>query len=563
MANWQEALKKGGQAFHGEPGKPADASVNLHEGHYVAYAANNSINAGWDENLSSAGATSAYFRKHGVDPDTGWRSQWMVAAPNAEELHSLTPGATSDAKRKKRMRTNTGVGTSHSIQRPVCACRRCRTRRAKHTPRVVESTLVTISQSTIAGWKMRLRWGLASAGLLLLAGVGMLWDSGPLAPLLFRPTAIVTIEPTRLESQARLSITAVTGTSNTAKHEVAARFVSAISPASEAFGQASGVTHVPAVAAGGTLTFYNAATYPQTIAADTVLTGADGVQVLTDAAAPIPAGDPPLFGVVTVNAHAVLVGSRGNIAALDIDGLCCVAGVAVKNTAGLSGGQDAQTYTTVRQADVDGLARPLIDTLTQDAQAGIRVQLRPQEWMVTIPACSNAVNADHPAGSRATQVTVTVAVTCRTEVYDQQAALRLAASSFTQETATTLGTNYALVGRVMTTLVSVIVTDPKRGTLTLSIEAEGVWVYRWSPKHLGALAKRIAGTQKQEALVLLLREAGVQAASIHLSGGEGTTLPAGPSQILITVAGERTAEEHRCSRSAWGKLGPGSLRLFL
>src|SRR6266436_5317365 len=59
MANWQEALKKGGQAFHGEPGKPADASVNMHKGHYVAYAANNSINAGWDENLSSAGATSA------------------------------------------------------------------------------------------------------------------------------------------------------------------------------------------------------------------------------------------------------------------------------------------------------------------------------------------------------------------------------------------------------------------------------------------------------------------------------------------------------------------------
>ncbi len=88
MANWQEALKKGGQAFHGEPGKPADASVNMYEGHYVAYAANNSVNDGWDENLSSAEAVSAYFRKHGVDPDTGWRSQWM-AEPNAEELHGL------------------------------------------------------------------------------------------------------------------------------------------------------------------------------------------------------------------------------------------------------------------------------------------------------------------------------------------------------------------------------------------------------------------------------------------------------------------------------------------
>ena len=216
--------------------------------------------------------------------------------------------------------------------------------------------------------------------------------------------------------------------------------------------------------------------------------------------------------------------------------------MAVKNTADFSGGQDAQTYTTVRQADIDGLARPLIDTLTWDAQAGVRSQLHTQGWSPFASACSNTVNADHPAGSRATQVTVTVTVTCRAEVYDQLAALRLAASSLTQEATTTLGANYILVGQVTTTLVGVSVTDPKCGTLTLSIEAGGVWVYQWDLKHLEALAKRIAGTQKQEALVLLLREAGIQTVSIHLSGSEGMTLPADPSQILITVAGEQTTK---------------------
>ena len=332
----------------------------------------------------------------------------------------LQLGRLGSEERNKRMRTSTGVGMSHSILRPACACRRCRARRARCTPRIVESTLIT-EQPLTAGWKqrswqtesqharhpwdgsvahklqsnlpglclrnafvfsfmrhtgrpqvarilwlrVRARWGLMSAGLLLVlllfTGMGMFWDLGPLAPLLFRPTATVTIVPTRLDSQATLLITAVTGTPDPARHEVAARFVSATTPASEAFGQASGVTHVPAVAAGGTLTFYNAATYPQTIAAGTVLTGADGVQVVTDAAAPIPAGNPPLVGVITVNAHTALAGARGNIAALDIDGLCCVAGVAVKNTAGFSGGQDAQTYPTVRQADIDGLARPLLE----------------------------------------------------------------------------------------------------------------------------------------------------------------------------------------------------------
>src|SRR5260221_11546829 len=97
---------------------------------------------------------------------------------------------------------------------------------------------------------------------------------------------------------------------------------------------------------------------------------------------------------------------------LDIDGLCCAAGVAVKNTAGFSGGQDAQTYPTVRQVDIDGLAGPLIDTLTQGAQAGVQSQLRPQDWIVATPVCTPAISIDHPVGSRAAQVTVTVVVTC-------------------------------------------------------------------------------------------------------------------------------------------------------
>src|SRR5260370_36544178 len=233
------------------------------------------------------------------------------------------------------MRTTPIIGTPYSRLQPACACRRCRARRAKHAPRVVESTLVMVRQPTTTDRKKRSRWGLLSAGLLvlvlvlLLIGVETLWGSGPLAPLFFRPMALVTIVPTRLDSQATLLITAVTGTPDTAKHEVAARFVSATTPALVASGQTSGVAHVPATAALGTLTFYNAATYPQTIAAGTVLTGADGLQVVTDAMASIPAGDPPLFGVVTVSAHAALAGSRGNIAAQDINGVCCVARVAV------------------------------------------------------------------------------------------------------------------------------------------------------------------------------------------------------------------------------------------
>src|SRR5260221_8510481 len=163
---------------------------------------------------------------------------------------------------------------------------------------------------------------------------------------------------------------------------------------------------------------------------------------------------------------------------LDIDGLCCAAGVAVKNTAGFSGGEDAQTYPTVRQVDIDGLARPLVDVLTQSTTFRVRSQLRSSEWMVTIPACSASIRADQAVGSRATQVTVMVAVTCQAEVFDQQAALRLAATSFTREAIVALGATYAPVSRVTTTLVGVTVIDTKRGTLALSIQADGMWVYR-------------------------------------------------------------------------------------
>ena len=155
------------------------------------------------------------------------------------------------------MHTSTEVGIYHPTLRPVCTCRCCRARRVRWQPRVVESTLITVGQQPgttgkqrarqIVGhlWAARMvrlsarsRWGLASAGLLLvlllLTGMGMFWDLGPLAPLLFRPTATVTIVPTRLDSQATLLITAVTGTPDTAKHEVAARFVFATTPVLEA-----------------------------------------------------------------------------------------------------------------------------------------------------------------------------------------------------------------------------------------------------------------------------------------------------------------------------------------
>ena len=48
--------------------------------------------------------------------------------------------------------------------------------------------------------------------------------------------------------------------------------------------------------------------------------------------ATIPAGNPPSYGQVTVAAHAIQSGSRGNIAAYDINEACCALSVLAKNT---------------------------------------------------------------------------------------------------------------------------------------------------------------------------------------------------------------------------------------
>jgi hypothetical protein len=117
----------------------------------------------------------------------------------------------------------------------------------------------------------------------------------------------------------------------------------------------SGTAHIPARQAMGTITFYNGAFESQTIMAGTTLRGRDGVVVVTDAAAIIPAArptTPPTYGVTSVSARALVPGAAGNIAAYDLDQACCATSVLAENLSPFTGGQDAQTYHVVAQGDI-------------------------------------------------------------------------------------------------------------------------------------------------------------------------------------------------------------------
>jgi hypothetical protein len=239
-------------------------------------------------------------------------------------------------------------------------------------------------------------------GLLLLAQVvpGL---AGPLSRIV----------PISEDLHLTSAITAVTGSPDERRQEVRARLLSVSTPTVAQTVPTTGTGHMSAMHAMGTVTFYNEATYPQTIASGTVLTGADGIQIVTKTVTLIPAGNPPRFGMVTVPARAMLTGRRGNIAAFDLDGLCYAAGVAVKNTMAFTGGQRAHDYAVVAQRDVAQVAGPLTTTLTKNAQGAFGAQVHPNEQAATPSHCTPTVHPDHPVGSEVAQVIVTVSVTCR------------------------------------------------------------------------------------------------------------------------------------------------------
>jgi hypothetical protein len=319
--------------------------------------------------------------------------------------------------------------------------------------------------------------------------------AGPLAHVVpgLLPSATVTTVPISEEVHLTSAITAVPGNPDERRHEVGARLLSVTTPAVAQTVPTTGTGRMPATHATGTVTFYNEATYAQTITAGTVLTGADGVHIVTKTAAFIPAGNPPSFGVSTVAAYALLTGPGGNIAAFDLDRLCCAASVAVKNTMAFTGGQRARDFAAVAQRDVAQVAGPLTATLSGEAQTSFAAEVRPNEQSVRPAQCAPTVHPDHPVGSEATQVMVTVVATCRGEVYDAQGAKVLAATLLAQQATRTLWSSYEVIGDITTQMVQVRTVDAQRSTLLLSVSAEGIWRYPLSATRLHQFASLIAG----------------------------------------------------------------------
>jgi len=349
-------------------------------------------------------------------------------------------------------------------------------------------------------------------------------------------SATVTITPARQDMRDGYVMSAVTGTPKASQRQVQARILSYTPSSQTKIVSATGVGHVPATQAHGSLTLYNALSSAQTIAAGTVFTDANGVQVVNDRVTIIPGAKPPTEGVVTVPAHTVNTGSGANIPAFDFNNVpSSIAGITVQNKTAFSGGKDIQAYTYVQQSDIDNVVSEIKKTLEKNAQTLLRMQILPGELLLgsSIP-CTVGTTSDHTAGDKAASVTVTITDTCTGEVYDEQGARLMAENLLKSEAAKSLGGHYLLVGNVVTTVTQATVID-KRATISLLVNAVGRWVYQFDDTRKKELAKLIAGKNKELAQALLRSVEGVGKGDIELSFFSLNSLPDDPGKITVLV----------------------------
>lgn len=357
-----------------------------------------------------------------------------------------------------------------------------------------------------------------------------------LSPLL-TSSATVIIVATASRQTTTSVVHVVHGTADPRKHQVAGRILSAITMSQAKTIPTTGTVHQDARTAHGFLTFYNAAPYIQTIPAGTLLIGVDGVHIVTDQDAIIPAAIMPIEGQVMVGAHAALIGPAGNIRAADMYGQCCRLNVFVANRA-FSGGQNAKDYPTVTVQDLNGALASLERDLTRSTQMALQTQVHPEETLITSSKCNSHHTQSRDIGDEATQVIVTVDVTCTGEVYNTQALHNQIVQLTVQQANNELGTRYALLGEIQISIVSTHVSNATYDTVTLEVKGTGVWTYQFSQDQLMRMATMIAGKKKNQATHILLQEVGVHRTSINVTGSDTLILPNDPRQIHFLLLNE-------------------------
>ncbi len=367
-----------------------------------------------------------------------------------------------------------------------------------------------------------------AARLLAVGGVcGLLALLGTLIVLFVLPLLTPPVTITIVPVSRHITTTAALAVNGPAANgaSIPGRAVAAMTMSQQTTVPTTGKGHQEAQAAHGTLTFYNAATLPQTIPAGTLLTDVNGVQIVTDRDAFLPAGTLATNGQATVPAHAVQAGPGGNIQAATLYGPCCRVNVLVTNAA-FRGGQPARDYPMVSQQDITAGATDLKTSLEQSVQAALHTQVHADETLLTPVQCTQQVTPDQQPGAEAAQVSITVTETCHGSVYSTQAYQTAVMQIASQQAQKHLGADYVMQGDVQTRITQA--TPTGQGTVLLQVNIAATWQYQFTAAEQEQIKQRVAGKSKDQAIHALLHVPGVQTVSIA-----SAQLPSDPRHIQL------------------------------
>jgi hypothetical protein len=376
--------------------------------------------------------------------------------------------------------------------------------------------------------KPRVSLLLVSLSLILLLSIGLY----VLIPLLF-PSATVTIVPMEMKLSTTATIHIATQNNQLAANQIPGRLLPTLTLSQAETVKTTGVGHQPATEAQGYITLYNGLLVSQVISEGTVFTGSDGIQVITDQTAVIPVATPPDEGQVTIPAHAVESGSKGNIGAYDINAAVS-ASILAKNAQPFYGGRDARTYPMVAQSDIDTAVSHLKPTLNQSVQGAFTTQLVSGEALIQ-PTCVLKTVTDHNIGEEASQVQVSVSETCQTAAYAQADLQQTIGHLVSQEAIQRYGTGYSLAGDISVNLQNTTLTTTGKQIATIGVKAASRWIYQFGKRQQQQISNQIVGKGRGEAIRMLSHTEGIQRATVTIAGGYNDTLPQDTGRIQIVI----------------------------
>ena len=132
----------------------------------------------------------------------------------------------------------------------------------------------------------------------------------------------------------------------------------------------TGVQTFPATRATGVLTITNGSILAQHVPAGMMVTGSNGVAVVTTQSVDVPAGNGTTYGIAYVSAQAVTPGAKGNMAAFALQ-VVYGASLFLKNERAFTGGKDAYRIPIMTSQDRQSALAKARDTLLRQTLTGL------------------------------------------------------------------------------------------------------------------------------------------------------------------------------------------------